>query len=108
MKSINTEDSMAKRKPKQRTRGKLDDTFTKIYDRMIAKQKLASRGRNADTEAKAARDAIVMAMGDNEEATLTDGRVIRRVKQKRNLPPLPAKVLRWEQLKEVTEDMETT
>lgn len=95
---------MAKRKPKQRTRGKLDDTFTKIYDRMLAKQKLAARGRNADTEAKAARDAIVMAMGNHAEATLTDGRVIRRIPQKRHLPPLPAKTIRWEQLKDVSEE----
>jgi hypothetical protein len=94
---------MAKRKAKQRTRGKLNDTFTKIYDRMVAKQKLAARGRNADADAKASRDAIVMAMGEHEEATLTDGRVIRRVKQTRNLPPLPAKVIRWEQLKDISD-----
>lgn len=79
----------------QRTPIELCENLTALYDRLGKLAKKAAAGKKAGEESRAAKEALVAAMGAHKRAKLADGRIIERDLQKRHWAPLPAKTVAW-------------
>lgn len=82
----------------------LDEKRQKQFDEFKKKQRLASRGRVADNQARALRDEIVEAMVGALLAKLPDGRMIQRVPQEIEYDAKPATTIKFDKLNEIAAD----